>query len=98
MTCPHCGEAASCVGWRAKGIVCLLGALRIERHYYHCKACHQGHYPWDAILRTADQRLTPGAREVVCLTGIQASFAKAADRTLHKLTGLRLCGMRIETT
>jgi hypothetical protein len=96
MTCPHCGEAARCVGWREKGVVCLLGEVRLERHYYHCRACGRGHYPWDATLHTADQRLTPGAREVVCLTGIQASFAQAAERTLHKLTGLRLCESTVE--
>jgi hypothetical protein len=98
MTCPHCGEAARCVGWRDKGVVCLLGVVRLERHYYHCPACRQGHFPWDAMLRTTDQRLTPGAREVVCLTGIQASFGQAAERTLRKLTGLRLCESTVERT
>jgi hypothetical protein len=42
--------------------------------------------------------LTPGAREVVSLTGIQASFGNAADRALHKLTGLRLCESTVERT
>lgn len=98
MTCPHCGEAARCVGWRDKGVVCLLGAVRLQRHYYHCKVCGRGHCPWDVLLRTAGQRLTPGAQEVVCLTGIQASFGKAADRTLHKLTGLRLCESTVQRT
>jgi hypothetical protein len=98
MTCPHCGDAARCVGWRAKGILCLLGAVRLERHYYHCRACGRGHFPWDATLRATDQRLTPGAREVVCLTGIQASFGQAAERALQKLTGLRLCESTVERT
>jgi hypothetical protein len=98
MTCPHCGAAARCVGWRGKRILCLLGAVRLQRHYYHCPACQGGHYPWDGILRTAGQRLTPGAREVVCLTGIQASFAQAAERALGKLTGLRLCESTVERT
>jgi hypothetical protein len=98
MTCPHCGDAARCVGWRAKGLTCLLGLVQVERHYYHCPSCSQGHYPWDAVLRTQDQRLTPGAREVVCLTGLQESFGKAADRTLHKLTGMRLSESTVERT
>jgi hypothetical protein len=76
----------------------LLGLVHLERHYYHCKTCGKGHYPWDEILRTTDQRLTPGAREVVCLTGIQESFGKAADRTLHKLTGIWLSESTVERT
>ena len=98
MTCPHCGDAARCVGWRGKGVTCLLGWVQLERHYYHCGNCGQGHCPWDEVLRTAGHRLTPGAREVVCLTGIQESFGKAADRTLHKLTGIRLSESTVERT
>jgi hypothetical protein len=76
----------------------LLGEVRLQRHYYHCARCGHGHYPWDATLRTAEQRMTPGAREVVCLAGIQESFGKAADRTLYKLTGIRLSESTVERT
>jgi hypothetical protein len=98
MTCPHCGEAARCVGYRGNGVTSLLGRMQLERHYYHCGSCGQRHYPWDETLRTAGHRLTPGAREVVSLTAIQESFGKAADRTLHKLTGLRLSESTVERT
>lgn len=96
MTCPHCGEAARCVGLRNKQVLSLLGTLRLHRHYYHCQPCEQGCYPWEETLRIADQRLTPAAREVVCLTGVQQSFGQAAERTLHKLTGLRLSESSVE--
>lgn len=98
MTCPHCGDSARCVSQRRKEVTCLLGRIQVERHYYHCQDCGQGVCPWDEILRTSRQRLTPGAREVVCLTGIQESFGKAADRTLHKLTGLRLSESTLQRT
>jgi hypothetical protein len=98
MSCPHCGDAARCVGWRQKEVLCLLGAVKLQRHYYHCAGCAKGHYPWDDILRIAGQRLTPGAREVVCLAGIQESFGKAAGRTLHKLAGIRLSESTVERT
>jgi hypothetical protein len=98
VTCPRCGDAARCVGWRGKEVNCLLGWVKLERHYYHCHDCGKGLYPWDDILRTSGQRLTPGAREVVCLAGIQESFGRAADRTLHKLTGLRLSESTVERT
>jgi hypothetical protein len=98
MSCPECGDAARCVGWRRKDVTCLLGWVQLERHYYHCRSCGQGHCPWDQTLRTTGHRLTPGAREVVCLTGIQESFGKAAERTLHKLTGIRLSESTVERT
>jgi len=78
--------------------VSLVGDLRLERGYYHCAACGQGHFPWDATLRLSPQRLTPAAAEVVSLAGIQESFGKAADRTLHKLAGLRLSESTVERT
>jgi hypothetical protein len=78
--------------------VSLLGDLRLDRGYYHCAGCGQGHFPWDATLRLTAQRLTPGAREVVCLAGIQESFGKAAGRTLRKLAGLRFCESTVERT
>lgn len=96
MTCPGCGEAARCVGLRDKQVVCLLGTLKLKRHYYHCQRCRQGCCPWEELLRVADQRLTPAAREVVCLLGVQESFGQAANRTLDKLTGLRLCESSVQ--
>ncbi len=98
MTCPHCGEAARCVGLRHKQALSLLGGMRLERHYYHCQRCGRGCCPWEELLRIAGQRLTPAAREVVSLTGIQQSFGQVAGRTLHKLTGLRLSESSVERT
>ena len=98
MTCPHCGDAARCVGYRSKGLNCLLGWVQLSRHYYHCKHCGQGYYPWDETLRSNGHRLSPGAREVVTLAGIQDAFGKVAERTLHKLTGLRLSESTVERT
>jgi hypothetical protein len=98
MTCPHCGASARFVEYRCKGFVSLLGELRLERGYYHCQACGRGNFPWDVTLRLSPQRLTPGAQEIVCLAGVQESFGKAAERTLRKLAGLRLCESTVERT
>ena len=68
----------------------MVGDLRLARGYYHCRHCHRGHAPWDETLRLTAQRLTPAAREVTALAGIQESFGKAAGRTLRKLAGLRV--------
>jgi hypothetical protein len=76
--------------------VSLVGDLRLWRGYYHCGCCGRGCFPWDMTLRLSPQRLTPAAQEVVALAGIQESFGKAADRTLHKLAGLHLCESTVE--
>lgn len=108
MSCPECHEAARFVKYRNKTIVSLVGEVKLSRAYYHCKHCHGGHFPWDLVLRlsapcTSRQHgrrpvLTPGAREVSSLAGIQESFGKAAERTLRKLAGLRLCESTVERT
>jgi hypothetical protein len=98
MSCPSCGDAARCVGWRQKRVMTLLGQVQLTRHYYHCQVCGQGYYPWDETLRVHDQPLTPAAREVVTLAGIHESFGKTAERLLHKLTGLRLSESTVERT
>jgi hypothetical protein len=98
MTCPHCHEAAKFVGYRPKRFVSLVGEIRFARGYYHCHHCHQGHIPWDETLRVSPQCLTLAAQEVTTLAGIQESFGKVAERTLLKLTGLRLSESTVERT
>src|SRR5260370_40488149 len=96
MSCPHCQESARFVEYRCKNVVRLVGEMRLSRPYYHCKHCGQGHLPWDELLRLSPQRLTPAAEEVSTLAGIQESFGKAAERTLLKMTGLRLSESTVE--
>jgi hypothetical protein len=86
------------VEYRPKGFVSLVGGLRLSRAYYHCGGCGRGNFPWDETLRLSPQRLTPAAQEVTALAGVQESFAKAAQRTLLKLAGLRLCESTVERT
>ena len=96
MTCPHCKEAARCKGFRARTVLSLLGALRLERHYYHCPHCHQGTCPQDQRLGLRQHDLTVAADEVVCLAGVQASFAEAAHKTLSRMAGLRVSESSVE--
>ena len=79
-------------------MVSLVGDIRIERGYYHCEECEQGHFPWDEILRLSPQRQTPAAEEVTSLAGTQESFGKAAERTLRKLAGIRVSESTVERT
>ena len=74
----------------------LLGEVRLVRHYYHCRHCGAGFCPWDTVLRLTAAALSPAADEVICLAGVQASFAEASTRSLPKLAGLRVSESTVE--
>jgi hypothetical protein len=78
--------------------VSLLGELRLARCYYHCRACHQGHVPWDRTLGLTSSRLTPAAAEVTSIAGVETSFARSAEVTLRKMAGLQLSESTVERT
>jgi hypothetical protein len=90
MTCPHCQADARCKGFRRRVALTLLGVVRFRRHYYHCAGCGQGVSPLDQALGLSAADLTPAADEVVCLAGVQDSFAVAAAKVLARLAGLRV--------
>jgi hypothetical protein len=96
MTCPTCGGDARCIGLRGKGVVGLLGPMRLDRHYYHCPDCRHGLCPFDQVLGLTAADLTPAADEITCLAGTQAPFAEAAEKALPKLAGLRLSESTVE--
>jgi hypothetical protein len=78
--------------------VSLLGAVRLERPYYHCASCGQGVCPWDAVLGVTATALSPGVEEVACIAGVQSSFAEASAKVLPKLAGLELAESTVERT
>lgn len=84
------------MGYRGKAVLGLLGALRLERHYYHCPACGHGFCPRDRDLGLNATDLSPAADEAVCLAGVLASFAEAAAKTLSRLAGLRVSESTVE--
>lgn len=96
MCCPHCSEDARFKGYRPKGIVSVLGPLRIERGYYHCPHCKQGHCPADDAFGLDGGDLTSGATELVCLATVKGSFAKAAEIDLPRRCGLHVAESTVE--
>jgi len=90
MSCPTCKESARFQRWQDKGVVMLLGEVRVDRAYYYCAKCHGGCCPRDAALRLGPCDLSPGAAWTVALAGVLGSFAEAAEKTLPELCGLRL--------
>ena len=85
-----CGRSAKFVAWREKTVVSLFGDLRLCGSYYHCGHCRTGQQPWNASLRLGSRRVTAGAEEAITLAGLLTSFGQAAQRTLVKLTGIRV--------
>ena len=84
--------------WRTKTYVTILGPIKIQLAYYHCKACGHGYQPWPSILNLQEDSLTPGTRELASLAGILGSFAEASERVLRKMSGLHLSESKIERT
>lgn len=77
----------------------LLGALQVERAYYHCRHCRAGHCPRDGRLGLSANDLSPGAEQAVTLAGtLGVSFAEAAAKVLPRLAGLRLAESTVERT
>jgi hypothetical protein len=54
-------------------VTTLLGSAVYEPAYYHCSACHHGHFPTDADFRIAEHQ-TVGASEVISLMGLLEPF------------------------
>jgi len=76
----------------------LVGPIHVQAAYYYCRRCRCGHKPWEDVLRLGPVKLTAAAEEIVALVGCLASFADGAERTLRKLSGLRLSESTVERT
>jgi len=68
----------------------LLGPIRLNRPYYHCKACRRGFHPGDAMLGLDAAAATPAAREAIALAGAVDAFGPAAEVLLERMAGLRV--------
>ena len=43
--CEGCGEQMENKGLKRKGVESMVGAIELEREYYYCVKCKQGHFP-----------------------------------------------------
>lgn len=65
-----------------------VGPVEVRRTYFTCGVCQQGEFGADRVLGI-DGYLTPGARRMACLAGVQQSFARA-EQLLDELAGWQL--------
>lgn len=88
--CPHCQADARFVAYRFKTWLTVTGEVTLARAYYHCSACGQGHFPFDASNQLQGDHLSGGLRPLVCLAGTLVSFRDSSDDLLRRFCGLRL--------
>ena len=43
--CEGCGEQMENKGLKRKGVESVVGEIELEREYYYCVKCKQGHFP-----------------------------------------------------
>ncbi|MGH3665333.1 MAG: ISKra4 family transposase [Egibacteraceae bacterium] len=89
------GHQGVFVGYRSKTLDTVLGAVRLDRAYYHCVECGHGPVPRDRELGVVGASLSPGLQRMVARVGAAEPFAKARD-DLAELAGVELSVKRIE--
>lgn len=90
-----CGEPARYAGRRAKPFQSVLGELRLERAYYHCRACSTGFCPRGRVLRIEKTCLSPAVSRMVGRVGAMVSFEEGS-LLLEELAGLRVDASQVE--
>lgn len=75
-----------------------MGGITVNRGYYYCPDCRAGHVPYDAALGVIETHLTTGACEVICIAGVNDSFATASETMLVTMCGLRVSESTVERT
>ena len=97
LPCGDCGGRAPYAGRRAKTVTSVLGALRLERAYYHCPACNAGFHPRDRALGIEGASLSPGVVRMTGLAAARASFAETGA-LFHDLAGVNVDAKQAERT
>ena len=93
----RCGHTARYAGRRAKTIRTALGAMTLERAYYHCASCRTGFCPRDRTLGIDETTLSPAATRMTAAAAARVSF-KEASTLLDELAGLALDPKQVERT
>lgn len=90
-----CGQPARYVERRAKRFASVLGELNLQRAYYHCGACGQGHCPRDQALGLEDASCSPGVQRMVASVGAAVSFEEGST-LLRELAGVEVNAKQVE--
>jgi Uncharacterised protein family (UPF0236) len=91
----RCGGSARYHGRHGKTFESALGALHLERAYYHCDRCHNGFCPRDQALRLELFSLTPGVLRMTASAAALLSFAESSG-LLQELAGVEVSAKQVE--
>ena len=91
----RCGQQARFHAVRSKQVVSVVGPLTIERPYYVCAHCHQGHSPRDVELDLVGTQYSPGVRRMMAVVGSDSSFHQGREQ-LVLLAGLEVTTKAVE--
>jgi len=90
-----CGGQARYHDHRSKKLLTVLGPVRVERDYYVCRRCHQGHSPRDRELNIERKDFSPGVRGMMAIVGSETSFQRGREQ-LELLSGLKVTAKAVE--
>jgi hypothetical protein len=90
-----CGQTARYVDRREKTFESALGALSLERAYYHCEACNGGFCPRDQALGLEGATVSPAVLRMVGQVGGMVSFQEGHE-LLHDLAGVEVSAKQVE--
>ena len=93
----RCGQPARYAGRKVKTILTALGAMPLERAYYHCDACRHGFCPRDRVLGVEGASLSPAVTRMVGTAAALVSFAESSE-LLAALAGLAVEAKQVERT
>jgi hypothetical protein len=68
------GHEAEFVDYREKKVMTVLGLVKIDRAYYHCRQCQEGQLPKDEELDIEKTSFSPGVRRMMARVGAKESF------------------------
>ena len=90
-----CGSQARYHDQRPKRLLTALGPVQLERAYYVCPDCQQGHSPRDRELDVEGTECSPGVRRMMALVGAETSFEKGREQ-LGLLAGIEVTTKAVE--
>lgn len=95
LTPCSCGGMARFHSRRSKRLLTVLGPVELERTYYVCPRCHQGHSPRDRQLDVDGHEFSPGVRRLMAMVGADTSFDRGREQ-LEWLAGLEVTAKAVE--
>ncbi|MBV9400748.1 MAG: UPF0236 family protein [Bryobacterales bacterium] len=90
-----CGQTARYAGRRRKCVQSALGAMELERAYYHCRDCGAGFFPRDRNLKIEHGSVSPAVLRMIGTVGAMVSFEEGST-LLQELAGVKVESKQVE--